>query len=479
MDCQQLSEDEIFAKQRLFAFQLRASSSADRCLKLRKLDGVLRRRHGDIIQALAQDFSKPSFETLLTEIFPLHAEINFILKNLDVWMRPQRVKTPWMLLGSRSEIQMQPRGTCLIIAPWNYPFYLSFAPLIAAIAAGNTVFLKPSEMTPATGKLIQEICQEVFAPEQVTVVLGGKELSERLLKLPFDHIFFTGSTQVGKVILRAAAETLATVTLELGGKSPTIIDETSDLELAARRIAWGKSVNAGQTCVAPDYVFIHRRVMEEFKSLYIQAISAFYIDAQTIRKDFAHVINQKHRDRLHGLIQSSSDSGFAVIKINQDPWGEASSQQVQPTMIDLSSPEGIPWSLPILQEEIFGPILPIIPFVDIEEVIRAINSQPKPLALYIFSKNQQLQKRLLQETSSGGAVINDIFVHLLNPHLPFGGVNESGHGKYHGQFGFRAFSHERAVLRQGIFSRLLKYFYPPYTSWKKKLIELLVATRFS
>lgn len=477
MDYQQFSEPEIFAKQRVFAIQLRTSSAADRCLLLKKLDEVLRRRQREIIQALAQDFSKPSFETLLTEIFPLHSELNFTLNNLKAWMRPQGVTNPWVLLGTRSEIQRQPRGTCLIIAPWNYPFYLALAPLIAAIAAGNTVFLKPSEMTPQTGRLIQEICQEVFAPEQVIVILGGKELSQRLLKLPFDHIFFTGSTAVGKVILRAAAETLATVTLELGGKSPTVVDDTADLELAAQRLAWGKSVNAGQTCVAPDYVFVHHRVIAEFKRYYIKAISTFYAGTQAIGKDFAHIINQMHQERLRGLIQSATDSGFAVTKINQRPRGPGESQAIQPTLIDLSSPEGMPWHLPILQEEIFGPILPLIPFAEIEEVIRAINSQPKPLALYIFSKNKQVQDRLLQETSSGGAVVNDIFIHLLNPYLPFGGVNASGHGNYHGQFGFRAFSHERAVLRQGVFGRLLKLFYPPYTPWKKRIIELLVAAR--
>ncbi|MBL7671036.1 MAG: aldehyde dehydrogenase family protein [Bdellovibrionaceae bacterium] len=463
----------VFAQQVVFAKKLRTSTLASRIEILKKLEFAVRRRQEEILDCLQFDFSKAPTETLLTEVLPLLSELDFCLRHLKSWMKPKKVATPLLLFGSISEIVLEPRGSCLIIAPWNYPFYLALAPLVAAIAAGNTVILKPSELTAQTSRLIASICAEVFPPEHVAVFLGGKEVSEELLKLKFDHIFFTGSTTVGKLVMRAAAENLTTVTLELGGKSPTVVDSTCDIEWAAKKIAWGKSVNAGQTCVAPDYVFVHQSVFEKFKTLYLQNIEMFY-PASSFNQDFARIINRNHGERLASMLAPAELQGASTVLKGAAPNHQ---QRMLPAVVDLRDKKIHFEKLSLMTEEIFGPILPLLCYENIEEVIEAINFREKPLALYIFSKDKVTQRRLIESTSSGGVVVNDVLVHLLNPNLPFGGVNQSGHGSYHGYYGFRAFSHEKAVLRQGIFGRLLAILFPPYTPVKERIAEFLVRFR--
>lgn len=468
-----ISIQETFLLQVAFSKQLRLSSIGSRLTILRKLNSVVRRRQDEILLSLQKDFSKAPAETLLTEVLPLLSELEFCLSNLKSWMKPKKVATPLLLFGARSEIHMEPRGSCLIIAPWNYPFYLAMAPLVAAIAAGNTVILKPSELTPETSKLIASICAEVFPQNHVAVFEGGQAISENLLMLKFDHIFFTGSTAVGKIVMRAAAENLATVTLELGGKSPTVVDPTCDLEWAAKKIAWGKSVNAGQTCVAPDYVFVHQSIFEKFKTLYLQSLEKFY-PPDSFNQDFASIINLSHRERLTSMRTQAESLGAGLAFLGSRSSLNSHQSRLVPGVIDLSNEKIQAEKLALMKDEIFGPLLPLLSYENIEDVIQSINSQEKPLALYIFSKNKETQRRLIQATSSGGVLVNDVLVHLMNPNLPFGGVNQSGHGSYHGYFGFRAFSHEKSILKQGFLGRVLGILYPPYTPFKRKLAEFLI-----
>jgi aldehyde dehydrogenase (NAD+) len=354
-----------------------------------------------------------------------------------------------------------------VISPWNYPFYLALTPLISAIGAGNTVILKPSEFTPATSEIIAKLIEIVFVEEEVSVFQGDYKVSELLTELPFDHIFFTGSTQVGKIVMQKAANNLASVTLELGGKSPAIIDESCDIKLSAERILWGKVLNAGQTCVAPDYAFVHKSQLDKFIKGMRESIQVFY---ETNRKqliensDFCRIINKKNFKRLTDLVNDAVDRG-AKIEIGGD--NDAETNFFHPTVLT-----NVPEDSDILQEEIFGPILPIIPYENIEDAITFINSRPKPLALYIFSNSDKNIENVLQNTSSGGVAINDVIIHLANSHLPFGGVNHSGHGSYHGIFGFKAFSHERAILRQGLLSTV-RLLYPPYNPVVDKVSEFM------
>lgn len=457
------SYELLFNSQKKKALELRLSTAKERIQKLKRLRDAILSKKTEIQSALYADFKKSPQEVDLTEILPVIGEINDSIRHLKNWMRPLNVKTPVTLIGAKSQIVYEPKGVCLIISPWNYPFHLAFAPIAAAISAGNTIILKPSEFTPNTSKISREIISMIFQEEEVAVREGDASVSQSLLELPFDHIFFTGSTPVGKVVMAAAAKHLTSVTLELGGKSPSLITEGADLKSAAERIMWGKFVNAGQTCVAPDYVLIPKSMEPQFieeasnalQSLFKREPSLFSMDS-----DFCRIINDRNFDRVNSYIESAKTDQAKIALGGQVI---ASDRFISPTILT-----DVKLTSRIMQDEIFGPLLPVINYETMDEAISIINERDKPLALYIFTNSKKDANYILKRTSSGGAVINDVMIHLVNPNLPFGGVNHSGHGSYHGHFGFKAFSHERSVLKSPKFS-IAKLLYPPYTDFVKKI----------
>ena len=464
--------DQLYLHQQQFSLQLRKESLETRLEYLKTLEILIDSHQKEFCEALKQDFAKPEMETLVSEIYPLIMELKHTQKKLEEWMKPVKVSSPLFLKGSQSFIQYEPRGVCLIIAPWNYPIYLLFGPLISAIAAGNTAVLKPSEFTTNTSALISRLIKGAFSEEHIAVVEGGAETTQSLLKQPFDHIFFTGSTAIGKLVMMAAAEHLSSVTLELGGKTPTIIDSTADLELAAEKVLWAKFLNAGQTCVAPDYLFVQESIFQHFTHLLKKKLEDTYGKDRHARKsssDFARIISSKHLDRLKALLDEAvSMKGNVIFGGEVD----VNTQYLSPTLIEDVDPHSR-----LMNEEIFGPILPLLKFKEIPEVIHFINERPKPLALYLYSHSELNIEAVTQQTSSGGLVINDSVIHLANGSLPFGGVGESGMGSCHGIHGFRTFSHAKAVLRQGWGGKFLSMMYPPYTTRKKEMIKNMIRWR--
>lgn len=449
------SPAEIFRLQKDTTSERRATFGlAERCAALLALRETIKRRQADIVAAMAADFAKPEPEVILTEIVPVLAEIAHALRHLRAWMRPQRVAPTLATFGTAARIHPEPRGVCLVIAPWNYPFNLALAPVVSALAAGNSAIVKPSELTPATSALLAAMVAETFPPHLLAVVEGGAETAQALLALPFDHIFFTGSPQVGKIVMAAAAKTLASVTLELGGKSPTIVGPEADLEQAARWIAWGKFANAGQTCIAPDHVFVHSAVADGFRQALRREIGRAYggdAAAQQASRDYARIISDRHAARLGKLVEDAVTKGARIIC-----GGESQGRFMAPTLIEAVTPE-----MEIDGEEIFGPVLPLIGFDDVDRVIERINGRPKPLALYVFDRRKRFAQHIVDRTSSGGVGVNLTMLHYSHPNLPFGGVNNSGLGAAHGIFGFRTFSHMKPVL-ENRFS-LLPQIFPPYT----------------
>lgn len=426
------------------------------------LQGSYRQKFRD---ALWADFRKPPLETDLTEIYPVLREIRHIKKKLRSWMGKQTVHTPLTLLGSRSYYYYEPKGVCLIIAPWNFPVNLTFAPLVSAIAAGNTVILKPSEMTPHTAAVMKSMVQDLFPEEEVALVEGDAEAAKALLELPFHHIFFTGSPAIGKKVMAAASKNLSSITLELGGKSPVIVDATADLERAAERITWGKFTNAGQICVSPDYMLVHEEVKEALTEKIREKIRTFYTQQGNDMPAYAHVVNKKHYDRLEGILEDAVDKGAHVVDGGQrDP----ETHYFAPTLLD-----HVPRNARIMEEEIFGPLFPIQSYTKMAEAVEYINSMERPLALYIFSKDRKAISYVLQNTRAGSTAINSTVLQYANNHLPFGGVNNSGVGNSHSIFGFQEFSNLRSVLNQGpgLFIRLA---FPPYSSIKEKLATLMM-----
>ncbi len=464
------SDDAIastFQLQHAASIAQRAGFSRDeRIGLLEKLRETIKRRQPEIFAALATDFRKPESEVLLTEIFPVLQEIAHTKKHLKSWMRPQRVPATLGVIGTRASVLAQPRGVCLIIAPWNYPFNLALGPLASALAAGNRAIIKPSEITPATSALIASIVAEVFPADQVAVVEGDAKVAEQLLALPFDHIFFTGSPKVGSIVMAAAAKTLASVTLELGGKSPTIVGPNAKLDKTVRNIAWGKFANVGQTCIAPDHVFVHRDIAAAFNEKMKAEIDRVYGASPEARKantDYARIVNDRHTQRIIGLIDDAKAKGAQTVGGEID----ASENFIAPTLLTNTTLE-----MDVSSEELFGPILPIIEYDDIDQVIARINANPKPLALYIFDQDQAFADDIVARTTSGSVCINITMLQFLHPNLPFGGVNNSGIGAAHGIHGFRAFSHERAVLQDRW--SILHWLFPPYTGMVKRLIALVV-----
>jgi aldehyde dehydrogenase (NAD+) len=458
-----------FAALRARAPALRQEDAAARGQRLQRLADWLAAHRTDIQQALYQDFRKPVAETDVTEIWPSLVEAKHTLRNLKKWMAPRRVGTPLALMGTKSWVQVEPKGVVLIIAPWNYPFYLAIDPLISAIAAGNAVVIKPAEQTPATSALLRRLCEELFQADEVLVLEGGREVATELLRLPWDHIFFTGSPQIGKIVMRAAAEHLSSVTLELGGKSPAIVDATANLRDAAEKIVWGKFLNAGQTCVAPDYLLVQASVQADLVAELKTAIQKFYNAAGTgieQSESFARIVNEHHFARIASLLEDAQVRGATVAAGGTL---HAPQRYIEPTLLT-----NVPAGAAVLEEEIFGPLLPILPFNDLPEAAAYINARLKPLAQYVFTTSKQNRRYLLNNITAGGAAVNETIIQLAHPELPFGGVGNSGLGKAHGHAGFLAFSNEKSVLQQRVGRTGIKTMYPPYTSHVKQLIGWLL-----
>lgn len=453
---------QVFEQQRAMALRLRMSDAATRIAKLRRLETVVLAHKADIYQALEADLHKPEAEADLSEIMPVLSEIRHSARHLRNWMRTRRVAPTMAMLGTQARIRYEPKGVTLIISPWNYPINLTLGPLICAVAAGNTAMIKPSELSPACSAVLGRIIAEVFEPAEVAFFEGGPEVSTALLDLPFDHIFFTGSPAIGKIVMGAAAKHLASVTLELGGKSPVIVDETAQVRKAARSVMWGKFLNCGQTCIAPDYLFVHEKILPEFMVEAKAAIVHMFGPDAKDSPDYCRMINNRHFARVTRLLDDATGHGAKQVA---GSLRDEAQNFIAPTLltdVDMNSA--------VMQEEIFGPILPIIAYRDLGKVIAYINDNPKPLALYVYSGEQGQIDRVLNETSSGGACINMSMLHFSHNNLPFGGVNNSGVGSSHGVFGFRAFSHERAVLRDKM--SVIPMLFPPYTARVRNMIKM-------
>ena len=455
---------QVFEKQRQNQQQVADSPPRQRKAKLAHLLEVLLRYRNRIRDALNEDFAKHPVEVDLAELYPVIGEIKHARRQLHRWMRPRRVSTPWAQFGGTSRIQYEPKGTVLIMSPWNFPVNLTLGPLVGAIAAGNTAILKPSEFTPNSTAAMAEIVRLVFSEQEVALIQGTADVASQLLELPFNHIFFTGSTAVGKIVMAAAAKHLASVTLELGGRSPSIVDDSADLRTAAKRVAWSKFINNGQVCIATDHVYVHRSRHDEFLDLLHGYLETFYGADPKTSSSYNRLVNQRHFDRVRNLLRDAEAKRALV------PYGgecDETDKFIAPTVLT-----NLDAKSRILQEEIFGPVLPIQTFSEIEEPVEQINSNEKPLALYIYSRNKRNIRFLLQNSRAGGTCINHSCLHFFNHSLPFGGVNHSGIGKSHGRFSFEAFSNARAIYRQRLPWSAIDLMMPPYTDAKQKLVDI-------
>lgn len=430
-----MSISSIVNKQKEYFYKGHTRSLETRKNNLKKLYEGIQRFEDEIFQALKLDLNKSVHESFTTEIGYVLKEISFQMKHISSWSKPKRVRTALTHFGSKGKVVPEPYGVTLIIAPWNYPFQLAIAPLVGALAAGNTVVLKPSELTPNVSKVLTRMLSELFPEELVSVVEGGAEESTALLKEPFDYIFFTGSVGVGKVVMEAAAKKLTPLTLELGGKSPCIVHKDAKLDVTARRIVWGKFLNAGQTCVAPDYMYVHSSVKEQLIEALRHEIAEQYGKDALQNDNYVRIVSERHFERLCTFLQD----GKPVIGGNYTK----ETLHIEPTVLT-----NVTWQSAVMEDEIFGPILPIIEYDKIEEVIETIQHHPKPLALYVFSEDRKVQEKVTSNISYGGGCINDVVYHLATPYLPFGGVGSSGLGSYHGEQSFRTFSHYKSILSQ-------------------------------
>ena len=458
--------DAVFARQWENRHRIAKTTAAERRAKIRRiLDWTMDHRE-EICKAGFDDFRKPAAEVDLSEIFAVTSEAKHAMRHVKKWMKPKKVMPSMAMATTRSFVQYEAKGVVLIISPWNYGFNLCVGPLISAIAAGNCVCIKPSEMTPAMSGLVRGMVGELFDEDEVAVFEGEVDVASALLEKPFHHIFFTGSPQVGKVIMKAATKHLSGVTLELGGKSPTIVDETANLKDTVEKICWGKFLNNGQTCIAPDYLLVHDKIYEPLLEQLCQRINKVYgSDSEQRRQspDYARIVNRRHFARLKKILDGSVEMGAKVVQGGACVEAECF---IEPTLLT-----DVPMDAPAMQEEIFGPLLPILRYSNLKEAIDLINKGEKPLALYLFSSSSQNKKMVLASTSSGGACINEVNLQFAHTNLPFGGINNSGLGNAHGHYGFKAFSHERAVLQHHRFS-LLKLLYPPYGKLAKKMADI-------
>lgn len=462
-----LSEIErIFQLQRANRLNVARSTAQDRKDKLKKLHDVVLQQRQNIREAIREDKGNHASEVDITEIFAVTSECKHNISKLGTWMKPRRVWTPLSLLGSSSWIHPEAKGVTMIMSPWNFPLNLTLCPLISAVAAGNTAILKPSEMSANTSRVIRSIVEEIFEENEVAVVDGAVETSTNLLAQPFDHIFFTGAPSLGKIVMEAAAKNLTSVTLELGGKSPVIIDETADLDTAAKRLVWAKTINSGQTCIAPDYIFVHESKKDELLQHFGKWVKEFFKGDTRNSSDYSRIVNERHHQRLDNMYQDALSTG---AKVEQGGGKDAADNYWEPTLFTNAGPDS-----EIMTEEIFGPFLPIVTYKSLEEPIAHINANEKPLAMYIFSKNDENQQHLINSTSAGATVINHCIIHFLNHNLPFGGVNNSGIGKSHGIHGFKEFVNEKAILKQWSPIAGTDLMTPPYNGLKQRLIDLTI-----
>ncbi|MGM9987380.1 MAG: aldehyde dehydrogenase [Bacillaceae bacterium] len=435
----------LFTSQKAYFYSGVTKEYAFRMTMLNRLKEAIKKNEAQITAAIRKDLHKSEFDCYATEIGIVYDEINHVKKKLRKWMKPKRVGTPIQLIGSKSYLYHEPYGVSLIIAPWNYPFQLMIAPLIGAIAGGNTAILKPSELTPNVSAIIKKLIESIFEKEYVAVVEGGVEETTTLLSFPFDKIFFTGSVPVGKIVMEAASKHLTPVTLELGGKSPVIVMDDANIELTAKRIVWGKFLNAGQTCIAPDYLLVHHRVKEKLINRMKEMIEAFYSNNPLDNENYTHIVNERQFNRLLSYLNNAQ-----IIFGGKH---RKSDLVIEPTLI-----ENISWDSPVMQDEIFGPILPIFTFEHLDEVIMHVRRYEKPLALYLFTSSKEKEQEIIEKLPFGGGTINDAILHLTNGNLPFGGVGASGMGSYHGHYSFKAFTHEKAVLKQTtVFDLFVRY----------------------
>jgi aldehyde dehydrogenase (NAD+) len=458
----------VFDAQNARRWVVAQSTAEERIGKLTRLKDAIVSHRNELADAVHADFRKHAAEFEFTDIYPVLDELNFAIEHLARWMEPVHAKSTLELIGTRSAVRYEPLGLVLILAPWNYPFHLAIIPLIGAIAAGNCVVLKPSNKTANTTRVIDKLISSAFSKDEVAVITGDHRIADALLDQPFDHVFFTGSTAIGKKVMAAAARNLATVTLELGGKSPAIVDESADIETSARRVMWAKCANAGQTCIAPDYALVHERVADRFVEAAKKAVESFYgpnPDDWIKNSDYARIIDDAAYSRLSKLLQGTAAAGAGLAFGGATDAGE---RYIAPTLLTGVTPES-----PVMNEEIFGPILPVLAFRNLDDAITLVRRGEKPLALYVFAKDRAVIERVLVSTTSGGAVVNNVFLQIINPNVPFGGVGASGQGNYHGEYGFRTFSHARAVVEQTTASAMTLLF-PPYETKKSRVTQAVL-----
>jgi len=459
---------KIFDSQRnYFLTDLKTAGIAERISKLKKIKSWIEKNKSEILKALYQDLRKPEVEAEITDIKPVLWEIELACKNLHRWTKPKKVKSNLAFIGTQSTIVYQPLGVVLILAPWNFPFNLTIGPLVSAVAAGNCAIVKPSELSPATSDIIKKLIHEIFQSEEVEVCLGDHVVAENLLRLPFNHIFFTGSPAVGKKVMKAAAEHLASITLELGGCNAAIADATCDIKDTAEKVVFGKFLNSGQSCLSINYLFVDKSIHAAFVNAVKEEFHRLFPNEQlTQHPELSCIINKKHYQRIQQLITQSLDKGAKVVISGTN---NENYNFISPVILN-----EVPLTAPVMTEEIFGPILPIVPYSNIEEIIEFLNKQHTPLALYIFSKSKKNIKGIIQNTSAGTTCVNDTTLQFVHPYLPFGGVNNSGIGKSHGYHGFLAFSNERPIVTQRIGFTSFKLIYPPYTDRVKQIKNLIM-----
>lgn len=455
----------IFELQKANQFNIAKTTARERIAKLRKLEKALLQYRQEIRDAVYADARKPMTEADLVEIYPVIDELRHAMRNLRRWMTPQRVASPLLLINSTSHIVYEPKGVVLIIAPWNFPILLTLGPLIAAIAAGNCVMVKPSEVSAHASSVMAKIIPTLFDESEVAIIEGDAEVAQALLQLPFNHIFCTSSPAIGKIVMAAAAKNLTSVTLELGGKSPAIVDKNVNLDLAARRIVWSKFTNAGQTCVAPDYLFVHEEVKDAFLNLIQQKLEQFFSKNPQQSHNYGRLIALRHFERVKSYVDDALTKGAKIVIGGTF---DAKDHFIEPTLV-----MEMPLDSKLMKEEIFGPVLPMLVYKDLAEVSALINQMEKPLALYIYSKNKHTIRHIIHQTHSGAVNINHSEVHYFNFNLPFGGVNNSGIGKAHGWFGFEAFSNAKGVFQQNFWGGV-ELIMPPYTRIKQKLVDFLI-----
>jgi aldehyde dehydrogenase (NAD+) len=445
---------------------------AQRAIALKNLRNRILDRKTEIAEAIYKDFGKADTEVFITEIVPVLGEIKHTLEKLPDWTQMRQTDTPKQLFGAKSYVKAEPKGVVLIISPWNYPFFLAVSPLVSAIAAGNFAVIKPSELSPNTSALLSSLLGEVFPDGKVSVITGDGEAAKTLTELPFDHIFFTGSTQVGRLVMSAAAKNLTPVTLELGGKSPAVIAESAKINDAAQKIVWGKFINAGQTCIAPDYLLAHEKHRNQIGEAIAHQIRSFYGEKISDSKDFARIISERHFDRLEKLTEDAVAKGAKKISFEEN---KREGRFFAPVLLfDVHE------DMQVMCEEIFGPILPVVFYANEKEALQFIYEKiyradiGKPLAAYVFSEDKSEQIFWSEKFVAGGVCVNECVLHISNPDLPFGGTGKSGIGKSHGIYGFREFSHYKAVLKQRTDLTTAKFLYPPYQVREKSIVNMLL-----